>query len=203
MKAILFIPGQEPREVSAEGFTLNFDCTTVPLAAEHLGCDASQVEYLDTDEKTFVAFCVSNGTIGQPSIEPAFEAMAVLRQISPMPEAYMRLCDLEEDNDDDEERLFGPVLIVSTLMFSCSRCGQQWEKHPATVVACPDCHAAAGSLCKRPSGHTVPLGEVHVRREQAAVDAGLLPVCSAVGSSPAPIEQAPPPVKAGTQGWLF
>lgn len=113
MKALLYIPGQEPTEVSPQGLTLFFNSDTAPVAAEHLACRTDQVEYLDTDEKTFVAFCVSDGSMGQPSTEPAFEAMTVLRLISPMPEAYMRLCDLEDDNDDDEERLFGPVLIVS------------------------------------------------------------------------------------------
>lgn len=83
-------------------------------------------------------------------------------------------------------------------MFSCASCGQEWKKHPATVVPCPDCHAGVGLVCVRPSGHTVPLGEIHVRREQAAVDAGLLLRCTAVNVPP---ELAEP--VAGTQFQLF
>ncbi|MBO3273104.1 zinc finger domain-containing protein [Hymenobacter defluvii] len=60
------------------------------------------------------------------------------------------------------------------MSFICNHCGETWDKHPATQVACPDCKAKVGSPCVRPSGHTLMYGEVHIAREQVAVDTGLL-----------------------------
>lgn len=65
-------------------------------------------------------------------------------------------------------------------MIVCNICGQEWEKDPATVVACPVCKAPVGSPCKRPSGHRCA---IHVERDQLAFDSGLLPACP--GSKPA------------------
>ena len=62
-------------------------------------------------------------------------------------------------------------------MFSCRRCGQEWEKDPRLAVACVRCGAAAGVGCKRPSGHSGPFVEPHVIREQAALDSGLITLC--------------------------
>jgi hypothetical protein len=118
----------------------------------------------------------------------------VLRRISATPEAYQTLTELGADvqdvDDPDRPPLTGPVLIVFASKFSCLNCGEQWAKHPATQVPCPDCKAPAGSVCRRPSGHEVPGGDVHVSREQAAVDAGLLQICAAAKEA-APAE-APP-----------
>ncbi|GAB3841048.1 hypothetical protein [Hymenobacter jeollabukensis] len=209
MRAVLYLPGQAPCSLDPEGFSLKFNSDTTPIVAQALGCRTAQVEFLDTDQRTFSAWCVADEG-GQPSVEPAVEAMQVLRRISPMPECYRTLAELgaEVDEDEDDERppLCGPVLIVFASRFACANCGEQWEKHPATVVACPDCKEKAGAVCRRPSGHEVPGGDVHVSREQAAVDAGLLPRCPVVvHDTPAvplrPAAAATPP--RYTQGDLF
>lgn len=57
---------------------------------------------------------------------------------------------------------------------TCHACGQQWPRHPALEVACPDCRAPIGRLCRRPSDHGC---DVHVSREQLAIDMGVLPLC--------------------------
>ncbi len=69
-------------------------------------------------------------------------------------------------------------------MMSCAHCGEQWDHHPARQVPCPDCYAAAGVSCKRPSGHEVFGGDVHISREQLAVDKNLLGTCR--GKTPQP-----------------
>lgn len=61
----------------------------------------------------------------------------------------------------------------------CHRCGERWPRHPALEVQCPTCHATVGVGCFRPSGHAGPLIEPHVEREQRAVDAGVLKLCTA------------------------
>lgn len=61
--------------------------------------------------------------------------------------------------------------------FVCGACGEGWERHPATVVRCPQCGAAEGAPCKRPSGHDLIGGIPHVARERKAVDEGLLGMC--------------------------
>lgn len=65
------------------------------------------------------------------------------------------------------------------MPFICHNCGEEWARHPAWVVPCPTCGAPAGSRCRRPSEHKVMGGDVHIAREQAAVDAGLWPKCPA------------------------
>ena len=37
--------------------------------------------------------------------------------------------------------------------FTCLRCGDTWPTDPRLGVACPDCGAAVGVGCIRPSGH--------------------------------------------------
>lgn len=61
---------------------------------------------------------------------------------------------------------------------SCANCGETWARDPRLEVECPDCWQKVGSWCQRPSGHKA--AEFHIAREQAAVDAGLMSVCSAV-----------------------
>lgn len=63
------------------------------------------------------------------------------------------------------------------MIFSCSRCGEEWPDHPVTRVPCPTCKARAGTWCKRPSGHRA--AELHVEREHAALAAGALRKCTA------------------------
>lgn len=70
------------------------------------------------------------------------------------------------------------------MIFSCSRCGEEWPDHPVTRVPCPVCRAAAGTWCKRPSGHRA--AELHVDREHVALAAGVLRKCAA---PPDPREQ--------------
>ena len=59
-----------------------------------------------------------------------------------------------------------------TKLVSCSRCGETWPRDPRIEVACPDCRAPIGSPCKRPSEHVAM--QVHIAREQLAVDLGFL-----------------------------
>jgi hypothetical protein len=92
--------------------------------------------------------------------------------------------------------------------FICHNCGETWNRHPATVVPCPDCKAAAGAVCKRPSGHNLFGDDVHLCREQLAVDRGLLLKCSQavaqVPACPAPAALVVPAARAvATQGTLF
>jgi hypothetical protein len=72
--------------------------------------------------------------------------------------------------------------------FTCNTCGEHWETHPFWVVPCSKCFAPAGSPCVRPSEHINVGGYVHVEREQAAVDSGLVKMCpkgpTALGRSP-------------------
>lgn len=55
---------------------------------------------------------------------------------------------------------------------TCLLCGEAWPRDPRLEVPCPDCGAAVGSRCKRPSEHTA--SEIHIAREQLAVDLGFL-----------------------------
>jgi len=59
----------------------------------------------------------------------------------------------------------------------CNACGEEWNRHPALIVECPQCGAAAHADCVRPSGHSGPFIEPHAAREQLAVDRGLLALC--------------------------
>jgi hypothetical protein len=71
----------------------------------------------------------------------------------------------------------------------CRRCGQTWPRDPRLEVACPRCGAAAGTSCRRPSGHAA--AEIHVEREQLAVDQGFLSA-----PCPAPVSQPPSAAEA-------
>lgn len=62
-------------------------------------------------------------------------------------------------------------------MVTCTRCGQSWPRDPALEVACPDCGAAVGRRCKRPSGHVAM--DVHAARDRAAMAAGHYAPCPA------------------------
>lgn len=58
---------------------------------------------------------------------------------------------------------------------TCKLCGETWTRDPALEVPCPTCRAKVGSRCKRPSGHEC---DVHVDRDQLAMDMGYLKPCS-------------------------
>jgi predicted amidophosphoribosyltransferase len=60
----------------------------------------------------------------------------------------------------------------------CDNCGQEWPRDPALEVACPKCRAPVGRVCRRPSGHNLWGNQPHRERDQAAMDAGLLQVCT-------------------------
>ncbi len=53
-------------------------------------------------------------------------------------------------------------------MVSCKLCGREWDTDPALQVGCPACGATPGQRCKRPSGYTLPFGEVHRARDLRA-----------------------------------
>jgi hypothetical protein len=55
---------------------------------------------------------------------------------------------------------------------ACNGCGRQYPRDPRLEVECPDCKAAVGSKCKRPSEHEA--ARTHVARERAVVIAGLM-----------------------------
>jgi hypothetical protein len=75
----------------------------------------------------------------------------------------------------------------------CRRCGQTWPRDPRLEVDCPRCGAAAGTSCRRPSGHAA--AEIHVEREQLAVDRGVLsaPCPASVALVPEAAAQTQPP----------
>lgn len=58
------------------------------------------------------------------------------------------------------------------MSVTCDFCGQQWERHPAEFVECPECFVPAHSRCKRPSGHEAM--EPHASRESLALRRGVL-----------------------------
>jgi hypothetical protein len=53
----------------------------------------------------------------------------------------------------------------------------EWPRNPCLEVACPACHAKVGAWCKRPSGHKA--ADIHVEREQFALDESKLQRCAA------------------------
>lgn len=84
-------------------------------------------------------------------------------------------------------------------MFTCRNCGQSWRRDPALEVACPECGAGVGSPCKRPSGHPLPYHDVHIPRDQLALDRGYIQRCpgapthDVVAGAPMPAPVASPP----------
>ena len=56
------------------------------------------------------------------------------------------------------------------MTVKCSLCGQEWPRDPALEVACPVCRAAAGSPCRRPSGHETYGGQPHPDRDRLAME---------------------------------
>lgn len=51
-------------------------------------------------------------------------------------------------------------------------CRKTWPRDPALEVCCPTCAAARGQRCRRPSGHTLPFGDVHAARDLLAAGQG-------------------------------
>jgi hypothetical protein len=79
---------------------------------------------------------------------------------------------------------------------TCRRSGEQWPRDPALEVPCPQCGAAIGKPCKRPSQHGVWGNQPHASRDQAALDAGIVRTCP---GNP----HDPPPPQQPMQGTLF
>lgn len=54
----------------------------------------------------------------------------------------------------------------------CKNCGHTWPRDPVLEVVCPQCQAAIGFHCHRPSGHRVYGGEPHASRDLLAAKQG-------------------------------
>ena len=72
-------------------------------------------------------------------------------------------------------------------------CDRSWPRDPCLEVACPDCLAAVGSGCRRPSGHAGPFVELHAARDLAADAAGAygpcpLGLCGLTSRPPQPVQ---------------
>lgn len=50
----------------------------------------------------------------------------------------------------------------------CNDCGQQYPQDPPFEVTCPECAAAPGQYCRRPSGHSGPFVPFHAARDLLA-----------------------------------
>lgn len=44
-------------------------------------------------------------------------------------------------------------------------CERSWPRDPVLEVACPDCRVPVGTRCRRPSGHSGPLIDLHASRD--------------------------------------
>lgn len=55
---------------------------------------------------------------------------------------------------------------------TCGTCGHEFPQDPPFSVSCPKCHAAPGSYCIRPSGHSGPMIDFHADRDLAALADG-------------------------------
>jgi hypothetical protein len=114
--------------------------------------------------------------------------------------------DLDAVPNHKGARDFVRAYASSKKNLMCHTCGEELPIDPALVVACPDCQAAPGVKCRRPSGHGC---ELHINRDALAVKMGLLVKCpkgptslagrreaptpdSATGSTPASAERSPP-----------
>lgn len=64
------------------------------------------------------------------------------------------------------------------MSVSCDFCGETWPRDPALEVPCPWCGAKVGQKCRRPSEHAGGnFVKLHLARDQAALDAGVLKPC--------------------------
>lgn len=70
------------------------------------------------------------------------------------------------------------AIVTGTAHCTRSGCTATWPRDPVLEVPCPDCHAAIGVRCRRPSGHAGPLIDLHTARDLLA-DA-----CGAYGRCP-------------------
>lgn len=56
-------------------------------------------------------------------------------------------------------------------------CAVTWDADPVFAVTCPDCRAAPGRCCKRPSGWSGPFTGFHPARDVAADAVGAYGRC--------------------------
>jgi hypothetical protein len=66
------------------------------------------------------------------------------------------------------------AIRIGPCVCAVTGCDREWPRDPVLEVACPDCHAAAGVRCKRPSGHS---GSFVTARDLAADAAGAYGPC--------------------------
>jgi hypothetical protein len=85
-----------------------------------------------------------------------------------------------ERQHDRPSGLAGRSPVLPVMSWQCETCGETWEKHPVLAVPCPTCRVRAGAWCRRPSGHRAMA--LHVAREQAALDSGILHRCPAAAT---------------------
>jgi len=85
-------------------------------------------------------------------------------------------------------------------------CPKSFERDPALEVACPECDAEPGTLCRRPSGHVVwntewdlPRG-IHPERDVEALRQGIYGECP-LGRCPESVADRPleNPSSSGSQ----
>jgi hypothetical protein len=56
-------------------------------------------------------------------------------------------------------------IVTGTAVCNRAVCDRTWPRDPVPEVACPDCKAPIGARCRRPSGHSGPLIELHAARD--------------------------------------
>lgn len=56
-------------------------------------------------------------------------------------------------------------------------CDRTWPRDPCLEVVCPDCRAAVGTGCRRPSGHGGGFVKLHAARDLAADATGAYGTC--------------------------
>lgn len=59
-------------------------------------------------------------------------------------------------------------IVTGTAYCQKPGCSRGWPRDPVLEVACPDCRAPVGARCRRPSGYSGPLIELHAARDLLA-----------------------------------
>lgn len=111
MKALLYLPGQQPTPISPAILSLNPDGENFAAAGEFLSNPGEVVELVDYGPD-FIAFCLV-GPMGHSSIEPATGACKVLARLSSTPQYYTEQGAEQHKDEDEHEPLCGPVLIIT------------------------------------------------------------------------------------------
>lgn len=71
------------------------------------------------------------------------------------------------------------MAAIVTGSAHCNRtgCPSTWPRDPVLEVACPDCGAAVGVRCRRPSGHSGGFTDLHAARDLLADALGAYGPC--------------------------